>query len=144
MTNELKISKGTKRILDTMQQDLFPSLSRLRELLVRIQKFRISSQLYSTELHKLELEYSGISTSFFTIVKKLETPDILFEGLEGESQNMIDYFQWQNAFSKNLDEGSKYIEIIDRTLDRKNQSIQNNRTFVFALLAIFISLISLR
>jgi len=139
--NELKISEGGKRILNTCQKELFPTINKLKELLISIQKCRISYQLYSSNLNKLEKEYYEISLNFFEVSRKLETPDIIFEGLEGEAQYMADYFQYQNAFLQNLSDGKNYVEIIDRTLDRKSQSIQNNRTFLLAVVAIIVALL---
>ncbi len=138
-----QISEGGKRILDTVQKELFPSLEKLKDILVRIQKVRISWQLYSLELHKLEKEYYQASSDFFSTVRKLQTPDILFSGLENNPQHIVDYFQFQGAFQNNIAQGINYIEIIDRTLDRKAQNIQNNRIFLISITAIVISLIKL-
>lgn len=141
MQNELKVSEGGKRILNTCQKELFPTLNKLKELLISIQKCRISFQLYSRQLDKFEKDYHNVSLVFFEVSRKLETPDIIFEGLSGEAQYIADYFQYQNAFLQNLADGRNYVEIIDRTLDRKNQNIQNNRTFLLAIIAIVVSLL---
>jgi hypothetical protein len=57
---------------------------------------------------------------------------------------MIDYFQWQGVFKDNIKEGVEYIEIIDRTLDRKMGAIQNNRTFLISVIALVISILAFR
>lgn len=52
---------------------------------------------------------------------------------------IADYFSYKNAFQKSIEEGVKYIEIIDRTLDRKRQGIQFFWTFLLAVIAIVVS-----
>lgn len=139
------ISEGGKRILNSVKDELFPLLEKTKDVMVRIQKIRISHQLNSPRLNELENEYSDIMARFFEVVRKLQTPDILFMGLKQEdTQNIVDYFNYQNAFQKNIEQGLNYVEIIDRTLDRKMQNIQNNRAFLFSILAIIISILSLR
>jgi hypothetical protein len=137
----LQITEGGKKILNTVSAELFPVVKRMKELLIKVQKCRPFS-LYSPELIELEKEYYEISAQFFTVATKLETPDILFEGFNKEKEEpMIAYFQYRGAFVQNIDEGAKYIEIIDRTLDRKNQNIQNFRTFIIAIIAVVVGII---
>ncbi|HEY9584793.1 MAG TPA: hypothetical protein VJI33_04435 [Candidatus Paceibacterota bacterium] len=143
MNEQYKVSDGGKKILNTVKDELFPILNQLKDLLVSIQKCRINFSIYSKELSDLELKYSDLATSFFTVTKKLKTPDILFSGLDDNPQNIADYFQFQDAFSLSIEEGTKYVEIIDRTLDRKSQNIQNFRTIILAFTAIVISIISI-
>ncbi|GEM_PF-1802394 len=140
-------SPAARRILITVKDELFPILNKLRDLLVRVQKCRIGYQLYSPELRALDVEYSIVSGEFFVLHKKMSTPDLLFEGLSETTdasshpapQLVFEYNRFQFAFSKLLDEGVSYTEIIDRTLDRKTQSLNNNRTFSLAVIAIFVS-----
>lgn len=139
---EMPISAGGKRVLNTVKDDLFPILKELRDLLLRVHRSRPPFPLYSPNLSSLTLEFEELSASFFGVVRKLETPDILFSGLTEDPRNIADYFQFQGAFLKQIEEGGKYIEIIDRTLDRKTQAIQNSRTLVLALIAIIASLIT--
>lgn len=135
------ISKGTKILLDTIQQELFPVLNELKQLLVDIQGLRITFPLYSKELSKYEVVYQDIAKRFFIVVQKLETPDILFKDLPHNPQDIAGYFQFEGAVGKNINEGSRYVEIIDRTLDRKRQTIFNSWTLFLAVLAIVISVI---
>lgn len=136
----IPVTPGQRRILDTIKDELFPQIESLKKLIVEIQTCRISYQLYSRKLGILDAEYSRISKSFFEVVKKLETPDILFEGIEGGEKNVVDYFQFQNAFKQKIAEGVSYIEIIDRTLDRKIETIRNTRTFLISIIALVISI----
>ncbi len=141
--DQLPIRPGGKRILDTVKDRLFPITNRLKDILVRVQKIRVSYQLYSPTLSSLDKEYTEASGDFFEVVRILQTPDLLFEGLGDNPEPIVDYFQYQEAFQKNIEQGLNYVEITDRTLDRKTQSIQNNRTFLVSLLAIIISLLSI-
>jgi len=134
------IRPGQRKIMVTVKDELFPQIEKLKDLLVKIQSCRISNQLFSIIMNNLENEYSMVSSNFFEVVKKLETPDILFQGVDGGDQNMIDYFQFRGAFKDNISEGLNYIEIIDRTLDRKFGVIVNNRTFLISIVAIIISI----
>jgi hypothetical protein len=138
------LTPGTRKILNTIKDELFPQIEILKNLLVEFQQCRISYQLYSLKLHSLEIQYSTVAENFFKVVKKLETPNILFENVEGGEKNMIDYFQWQGVFKDNIKEGVEYIEIIDRTLDRKMGAIQNNRTFLISVIALVISILAFR
>ncbi len=140
-TVQTPVSQGTQRILVTVHSELFPTIKELRELLLETQKIRISYFLFSNKLTNRKLEYAKVATSFFTAVKKLETPEILFDGLTNDMEYMADYFQLQGAFLSNIETGLRYIEIIDRTLDRKCQDIQNNRTLILAIVAILITII---
>src|SRR3970040_1750600 len=94
--NQISISEGGKRILNTVQDELFPVLNRLKELLLSVQKCRTMIPIYSPKLNRLESEYSDVSSEFFTVVRKLETPDILFENLDKNSQNIASYFSFQD------------------------------------------------
>lgn len=139
-------SEPERIIVETLGKELFPSLEKLKDLLIRIQNCRIPYYFFSIELNKLEKEYFNAASNFFLIDKKLKTPNLLF-GLENSTMAvtdsyMIEYFKFQGAFNPTLAEGMKYIEIIDRTLDRKNQTMQNNRTFTLALTAIVVSLLT--
>ena len=140
--NQIHISEGGKRVLTTVKDELFPCINKLKDVLVSTQKIRISYQLYSPVLVSLEKEYIKICSEFFEIVRKLDTPDILFQGLQKNDQNIVAYFQFQEGFKRSIDKGLNYVEIIDRTLDRKTQNIQNNRTFLISVLAIVISVLS--
>lgn len=140
-TVQTPVSQGTQRILVAVQSELFPAIKELRELLLETQKIKIPYFLFSNELTKRKLGYTEVTTRFFTVVKKLETPEILFEGLTNDMEYMSDYFQLQGAFLSNIETGLRYVEIIDRTLDRKSQDIQNNRTITLAFIAILISII---
>jgi hypothetical protein len=140
--NEIPISDGGKRILNTMKDEMFPIQNKLKELLVRIHKSRVNFSLFSKDLAIQSNEYESISTNFFEISQKLQTPDILFLGLKNNAENIAAYFQYQQAVMQSIDEGSKYIEIIDRTLDRKLQTINNFRTQLLAVVAIIASLIT--
>ncbi len=137
----IPLSEGTKILLNTIQKELFPILNELKQLLIDIQGLRITFPLYSKELNKYEATYQDVAKRFFTLVQKLETPDILFQGLPPNPQDIAGYFQFEGAVGKNINEGSKYVEIIDRTLDRKRQTIFNSWTLFLAVLAIVISVI---
>jgi len=141
MENNIPLSEGTKILLDTIQKELFPILNDLKQLLVDIQGLRITFPLYSKRLNIYNIKYQTIAKSFFTVVQKLETPDILFKDLPKNHKAIASYFQFHEAMSKNIGEGSRYVEIIDRTLDRKRQTIFNSWTIFLATLAIVISLI---
>ncbi len=143
MEKEIPITPGLKRILETVKDELFPKLERLKEVLVRIQACRISFHLYSKELWGIERDYHVASKGFFEVVKKLETPDILFAGIDGGEANIVPYYQFQGAFKQNIAEGIVYVEIIDRTLDRKVGTIQNSRTFLISILAVVISIFAI-
>jgi len=139
--NQIPVSTGGRRILNTVKEELFPVIDRLKDILVHVQKVRISYQLYSPILSNLEKEYTQVSADFFEVVRKLQTPDVLFDGLSDNPQNIVDYFQYQGAFQKNIEQGLNYVEIVDRTLDRKTQSIQNTRTFLISIIAIVVSIL---
>ncbi len=126
-------------MLDAVKDELFPVSKNLKELLIDVQKYRIKFPIFSKHLSILENRYEEVSKNFYAIVKKLETPDDLFEGLENNPQDIASYFQFQPAISKSIQEASKYIEIIDRTLDRKRERIQNFRTLLLAVIAIIVS-----
>lgn len=132
---------GQKKIMSTIQDELFPEMDKLKDLMIEVHECRISYHAYSSKLQKLEKEYSKTSKRFFSVVKKLQTPDDLFEGVDGGMKNMADYFQFKGAFQKNIEQGMNYIEIIDRSLDRKLGAIYSNRAFYLSLLAILISVI---
>lgn len=135
----IQVSEGTKRIVETVHKELFPILNELKQLLVDIQGLRIVFPLYSKELKKYDTQYQDIAKRFFIVVQKLETPDILFKDLPNNPQDIASYFQFEGAVGKNVNEGSKYVEIVDRTLDRKRQTIFNSWTLFLAILAIVIS-----
>lgn len=136
----MKITPGQRKILDTVKDELFPQVDNLKSILVDIQACRISYQLYSLKLSSLEKRYSKVLKDFFEVVKKLETPDILFEGVGGGERNIVDYFQFQGVFKQNISEGIGYVEIIDRTFDRKVGTIQNTRTFLISIIALGVSI----
>ena len=138
--DQIPVTSGQKIIMNTVQKELFPTLESLKELLVRIQKLRIAFPLYSRELSLIEKEYTQIAVDFFEVTRKLQTPDILFKDSK-DDQNMVDYFQFRGAFIQNISEGASYIEIIDRTLDRKSEMIQNSRTLFLALVALVVSIV---
>jgi hypothetical protein len=139
----IPVSEGVKILLNTIQKELFPILNELKQLLVDIQELRIKFPLYSKKLNEYNKKYQQITKRFFITVQKLETPDILFKDIPSNPQDMAGYFQFQGAMGKNIEEGSKYIEIIDRTLDRKSQNIFNSWTVFLAIVAIIISVISI-
>ncbi|MFA5751352.1 MAG: hypothetical protein WCX79_04535 [Candidatus Paceibacterota bacterium] len=141
MKEYIPLSEGAKILLNTVQKELFPVLNELKQLLVNIQGLRINCPLYSKQLIEYQTTYEDTAKRFFVIVQKLETPDILFKDLPQDIQNIASYFQFENAVGKNINEGSKYVEIIDRTLDRKRQIIFNYQTLFVAILAIAISII---
>lgn len=140
--NTIPVSDGTKILLDTIQKELFPVLNELKQLLIDTQELRIKFPLYSKRLKEYDNRYQEITKKFFIVVQKLETPDILFKDLPNNPQNIASYFQFQGAMSKNIEEGSKYVEIVDRTLDRKRQTIFNSWTLFLAITAIVLGLIS--
>lgn len=137
----IPVSEGTRKMMETVQNELFPILNELKQLLIDIQNLRVVFPLYLKDLNKINNKYGEIAKRFFIVVQKLETPDILFEGLPKNNQDIASYFQFQGAISKHISEGSKYIEIIDRTLDRKRQTIFNSWTLFLAILAIAVSII---
>lgn len=138
--DETPATTGQKIIMNTIQKELFPTLESLKELLVRIQKLRIIFPLYSKELSLIEKDYEKTAVAFFEVTRKLQTPDILFKDSK-EDRNIVDYFQFRGAFVQNISEGASYIEIIDRTLDRKRGTIQNSRTLFLALSALVVSIL---
>lgn len=140
MSNQIPVSEGTKRMLDTFQKELLPALDSMRKLVIEVQSCRITFPFYSHKLTVLQKKYNEISIEFFNVVRKLETPDILFKDISENPQNIASYLQFQPAMSKSIADGSNYIEILDRALDRKNESIQNTRTLAIAMIAIFISI----
>lgn len=140
---QIPLSEGGKIMLNIVKDELFPLQNDLKNLLLDIQKCRIKLPFYSKKLNLLENKYFELSIKFFDIVRKLETPDILFKGLKDDPLNIANYFQFHEAISKNINDGSKYIEIIDRTLDRKKEMVQNFRTLILAFAAIIISIISI-
>lgn len=142
-SSPIPATSGQKRIMETIQKELFPQIEDLKRVIVEIQTCRIFYQLYSVRLREIEIKYEKTLKNFFEAVNKLETPDILFSGLEKSDQNAVDYFQFQGAFKQNISEGIIYVEIIDRTLDRKLGAIQNNRTFLISSIALIISLVSI-
>ncbi len=137
------VTEGVKLILKTVKDELFPVIGELKDVLIHIQKIRISYQIHSPALRALENKYTRTAAIYFEVVRKLQAPDILFAGMQNNDENMIGYFQYQGAFQKNIDEGISCIEIIDRTLDRKSQNIQNNRTFLLSIVAIITSIMSI-
>ena len=141
MKEGLEISRGGKLILNTIKDELFPCIKNLKDLIIKIQKCHIKFPLYSFELNKLEKEYLEVSEKFFTVSIKLQTPDILFKDLEEDPRYIVDYFQYKEAIGQTIVDGSKIIEIIDRTLDRKRQNIENNRALYISITAIVLSII---
>jgi hypothetical protein len=141
MTNEIKITEGGKIILNTVKDELFPTVNMLKDLIVKIHSCRIRFPLYSAELNKIRNEYESVSVTFFDVAKKLETPDILFANMHDDPQLMVSYFQYKNAFESAINEGVKAVEIIDRSVDRKSQVIQNSWTYLLAVVAIIASII---
>ena len=140
---QIPISDAGRVILNTVKDELFPLTNELKDILVQTQQVRISYQVYSERVNKLDKRYSELCTKLFVVIRKLETPDILFEGLGDTPQHMIDYFNFQQATQKSINDAVNYVEITDRTLDRKMQSIQNNRTMLVSLIAVLISIISI-
>lgn len=141
---EIPLSVGGQVMLNVVHKELLPMLNKIRELLINIQKCDIKCPLYSRELNDLEKNYINVVSAFFLIIKKIESPDELFKGLEikqDDFQHIADYFQFQPAISKSVAEGFGYIEIADRTLDRKKQTIQNTRSFLLAVISILIAII---
>ena len=137
----IPVTNSERRILEVVKDELFPQIEDLKKVMVDLQSCRISWQVFSKRISKLEKDYSEVSGRFFGVVRKLETPDILFSGLEVEDvSNMSAYFNYQHAFKQNLSEGIGFVEIIDRTLDRKIGRINNNRTLWLAIVAIMISI----
>src|ERR1700733_7009661 len=130
--NQIPVSEADKRILETIRTEFFPALNKIKDLLTRIQSTRLVFFLYSPGLSKLEQEYFEISQALFVIDRKLTTPDILFEGLSNIDEGAAAYFRFNEAIKKGLAEATGYIEIVDRTLDRKKQTLQNNRTLLLA------------
>src|SRR3954465_9805791 len=99
MTNtnqNIPLTPGQQKILITIKDELLPKVDKLKNLLVDIQTYRVSYKLYSRKLSVFEKKYSEVSKGFFEIAKKLETPDILFDGVEGGDENMVGYFQFRN------------------------------------------------
>jgi hypothetical protein len=143
MPKEIPITESGKRILDTVKDELFPLLEDMKNILVDVHACRISYQIYSCELNQINDRYLEKSTKIFQVIQKLQTPDILFQGLENTDQNAVDYFQYKMTFEKNIGEAFVYTEIIDRTLDRKFQSIQNTRTIWISMLALVLSALAM-
>jgi hypothetical protein len=142
MHEKLNISEGGRIILNTVKDELFPLTEKLKNILVRVHSYRSTLlETNSKQLYEIESEYSRVSADFFVVTTKLQSSDLLFKDLPGEPQNIADYFQYQDAFQKNIDQGIGYIEIIDRTLDRKIQDIHNKVTLVISILAILISIL---
>jgi hypothetical protein len=137
------ISEADKIILNTIKDELFPVLNELKLLVVRVYKCRVLFLFYSSELRRIQSEYEKVSTDFFVVTTKLETPDILFKGLGDNPDNIVSYFRYQKVVSERINEGVKAVEIIDRILDRKTQTIQNSWTHLLAVIAIVASLLSL-
>jgi hypothetical protein len=142
MTDQIHISEGGKRILNTVKDELFPLTEKLKDLLIRAQRIRSTFfETNSRKLFELEAEHSQVSADFFVVATKLQTPDILFKGIKDDPQNIADYYQFQVAFQKNIDQGIGYMEIIDRTLDRKIQNIQNKITLAISIIAILVAIL---
>ena len=82
-SQQIPVTSGQKVILETIKSELFPQIEKLKDVLMKIQACRISFQIYSKELQGIENDYYIASKGFFEIVKKLETPDILFKNVAG-------------------------------------------------------------
>lgn len=137
----MPISKGGALLLNTLKDELFPELRKLKDLLVRLQKIRTGFTIYSSELNSIEKDYAKVSENFFAVVRKLQTPDVLFESLESkdEPQHIADYFRFNEAMNRSIGGGLNDIEIIDRTLDRKSQNVQHTRTFLLSIVALLLA-----
>lgn len=138
---QVPVSEPEKRILEALRVEFFPVLNKLKDLLTRMQNCRLFFYVFSPSLSDLEKEYFDISAELFVIDKKLTTPDVLFKGLNGENIAMLAYFRWRPMIIQSLSEAMNYTEIIDRNLDRKRQTINNNRTTCLALIAILASIL---
>lgn len=136
----IPITSSEQRILMVVKEELFPQIEKIKKLMVDIQTCRTTYQLYSKQLNELEREYTSISKEFFSVVRKLETPDILFVDINDDNSNVVAYFKYKQGFSQSISEGVGYIEVVDRTLDRKLGKINNNRTLLIALAAVLIPL----
>ena len=136
----IQITISEHKVLMVVKDELFPQIEKIKKLMVDIQACRITYQLYSKQLNKLEKDYTILSKEFFGVVRKLETPDLLFESMGDSDSNAVAYFKFQTGFGKTISEGVGYIEVIDRALDRKLGQINNNRTLLIALIAILIPL----
>ena len=136
----IELTNGQQIIMRTIMVELRPPLESLKKLVVKIHKLRLSFQLYSNELLLIEKEYAEISTAFFEATRKLQSPELLFENSDNDC-DMFSYMTNQGLFIPKISEGVAYIEIIDRTLDRKLQTIQNSRALVLALSALVIGLL---
>jgi len=64
---QIPISEGAKIILDTVKDELFPAVGKLKKLLNSLQKCRVSFQLYSSRLNEFEEEYASTSDTFFAV-----------------------------------------------------------------------------
>jgi hypothetical protein len=142
-SQQIPVSQPEKRILETFRVEFFPEIQKLKDVLIRIQGCKLYMRLYSPQLPTLEQEYLNTVSKLFLIDRKLTTLDVLFEGLTNTAENMQAYFKYQVMIKEKLSEMSSYIEIIDRTLDRKKQTLQNNRTLVIAVVALIVGLFQL-
>ncbi len=133
-----------RRIFETFKDELHEPLEKLKELFVTSQKIRITANLYSRKLSQLEREYSTVLPELFEVIRKLDTPDLLFKDLDvNDGERLGAYFSAKPAIQSATAEVMKYTEVIDKAIDRKNQTIHNNRTLIASVVALFLSVVTL-
>jgi hypothetical protein len=137
------VSEGGRRLLESYLQELNPSLIFLRNALIEIHELRLGKfeYIYSKRLTAFNNKYEECRLNFFRISRKIETPDIILEGLSSP-EDMGGYTQFIQMVDKDILRGFQYIEIIDRVLETKKQHVFNARSVFFSAAAILISLIS--
>lgn len=146
--NTQKLPPGADILLKAMLDDFFPLEKKINSCLVEIQKIRIPYYfLFSKKLNDLTVKYENLSAEYFSLVNVINNPDLLFENFKDKNKGvpdyMIGYMQFKPGIQNNINQVNINLEIIDRTLDRKHQNLQNKITLFLAVFSIVLGVFSL-
>jgi len=143
--------EASKILLNFAKNELLPMKGKLMDFFAEASIFRpnINMSFYRKGFKILENEYSRLTRESSELLKKYETPDIIFKGLDIPKGNktelayvMHTYFNFTPSIKPIIGDCLRLLEISDRILSNKRNTMDFKVSVILSIIAIVIALIA--
>lgn len=142
---------ASKILLDFTKNELFPIKNNLMDFLIEVSTFKpnIVKSFYRKKLNRIENKYIDLTKLFSDLLRKYETPDIIFKSLDVPNQDkekigyvMKTYMNFATSIKPILGDCLRLLEIIDRAISNKRNVADFKMSIILSIIAITIALIT--
>jgi len=139
-----KTKEGMDVIMKFSKDKFFPALGKIEIIGIDICSYKedLCELITKSKLRTIENNFKIATEEFFSVYHEWNTPDLLFKDKKGD-QCIVDYFISMPMLKDGFANGFMIFDFVHKIITDKNTAYFNRMSFLLAILAFIVSIISI-